>query len=95
MARSPRTFANTRLKLDLQPRPPNVPLLRALWSLLDGISGLLKGSWGVLEADTTSSVFVLLQSKDSSKTGRAGREQLSLVCGPLRFQEPTWDFSPF
>ena len=28
---------------------PNVPLLRALWSLLDGIWGLLKGSWGVLE----------------------------------------------
>ena len=27
---------------------PNVPLLRALWSLLDGIWGLLKGSWGVL-----------------------------------------------
>ena len=30
------------------PRPPNVPLLRALWYLLDGIWGLLKGSWGVL-----------------------------------------------
>ena len=30
------------------PRPPNVPLLRALWSLLDGIWGVLKGSWGVL-----------------------------------------------
>ena len=30
------------------PRPPNVPLLRALWSLLDGIWGSLKGSWGVL-----------------------------------------------
>ena len=29
-------------------KPPNVPLLRALWSLLDGIWGLLKGSWGVL-----------------------------------------------
>ena len=28
------------------PRPPNVPLLRALWSLLDPSS--LKGSWGVL-----------------------------------------------
>ena len=25
---------------------PNVPLLRALWSLLDGIWGLLKDSWG-------------------------------------------------
>ena len=30
-------------------RPPNVPLLRALWSLLDAILGLLKGSWGVLD----------------------------------------------
>ena len=30
------------------PRAPNVPLLRALWSLLDGIWGVLKGSWGVL-----------------------------------------------
>ena len=30
------------------PRPPNVPLLRALWSLVDGIWGVLKGSWGVL-----------------------------------------------
>ena len=33
---------------DRLPRPPNVPLLRALWSLLDGIWGLLKGSRGVL-----------------------------------------------
>ena len=30
------------------PRPPNVPLLRAIWSVLDGIWGVLKGSWGVL-----------------------------------------------
>ena len=30
------------------PTPRNVPLPRALWSLLDGIWGLLKGSWGVL-----------------------------------------------
>ena len=29
--------------------PPNVPLLRASWSLLDGIWGILNGSWGVLE----------------------------------------------
>ena len=40
-----------RLCLDIYiyiPRPPNVPLLRAFWSLLDGIYGVLKGSWGVL-----------------------------------------------
>ena len=30
------------------PAPPKVPLVRASWSLLDGIWGVLKGSWGVL-----------------------------------------------
>ena len=30
------------------PRPPNVPLFRALWSLLDGSWGVLKGSSRVL-----------------------------------------------
>ena len=30
------------------PRPPDVPLLRASWSLLDGIWGVLQDSWGVL-----------------------------------------------
>ena len=30
------------------PTPPNVPLLRALWPLLDGIGGRLKSTWGVL-----------------------------------------------
>ena len=35
-----------------QPRPPNVPLLTALWFLLDGIWGVLTGSWGVLEYST-------------------------------------------
>ena len=29
-------------------RPSNLPLLRALWTPLDGIWGVLKGSWGVL-----------------------------------------------
>ena len=33
------------------PRPPNVPLLRASWSLLVGIWGLLKGSSGVMVLD--------------------------------------------
>ena len=32
----------------LLPTPPNVPLLRAIWSVFDGIWGLLMGSWGVL-----------------------------------------------
>ena len=30
------------------PRPPNLPLFRALGSLYDGILGVVKGSWGVL-----------------------------------------------
>ena len=30
------------------PRPPNVALLRALWSPIDGIWGVLKVSWEVL-----------------------------------------------
>ena len=41
--------SNEVLKTSVQPhrsRPLNVPLLRALWSLLDGIWGSLKGSWG-------------------------------------------------
>ena len=29
---------------------PTVPLLRALWSLLEGTWGLLKGSWGLNSA---------------------------------------------
>ena len=33
-------------KRDGIPRPPNVHLLRALWSLFVGIRGILKGSWG-------------------------------------------------
>ena len=52
------------------PRPPNVPLLRALWSLLDGIWGLLKGSWGVLVdvevdagIDSYFACFKVLQSQ--------------------------------
>ena len=32
----------------LFPSAPNVPPLRALWSLLDGIWGVLKGTWGAL-----------------------------------------------
>ena len=39
---------NPKVSIKLPNRPPNVPLLRALWSLLDVVWGLLKGSWGVL-----------------------------------------------
>ena len=43
-----------------QPCAPNVPLLRALWSLLDGIWGSLKGSWGVLEErESTKQVLTI------------------------------------
>ena len=34
------------------PTPPNVPSLRALWSLLVGIWGVLECSWGVLVDET-------------------------------------------
>ena len=42
-------------KIQAHPTPPKVPLLRAIWSLLDGIWGLLKGSWGVLDVPGVSS----------------------------------------
>ena len=45
----------SRLKSGLDsslPRPPNGPLLRALWSLVDGFGDLLKGSSGVLVDST-------------------------------------------
>ena len=32
-------------------RELHVPLLRGLWSLFDGIQGILKGSWGIVEED--------------------------------------------
>ena len=69
------------------PRPPNVPLLRAFWSLLDGIWGSLKGSWGVLVDDGARAdrlgisarfkVFSWLVafSADPSKHGRAHGHQ--------------------
>ena len=38
-----RDYGSLNLLTCLQ--PPNVPLLLALWSLLDGIGGLLHGSW--------------------------------------------------
>ena len=43
-----------------EPRPPNVPLLRAIGSLLDGIWGVLKGSWGVLEDETVCILACML-----------------------------------
>ena len=50
-----------RLSIFLLPRPPNVHLLRALWSALDGIWGLLKGSWGVL-VPTNLSIYLSIYS---------------------------------
>ena len=37
--------ARTNSQAAKLPRLPNVPLVRALWSILDGIWGILKGSW--------------------------------------------------
>ena len=46
---APAAVPTQRLHVDVEYLDPvNVPLLRALWSLLDGIWGVLKGSWGVL-----------------------------------------------
>ena len=45
---SARTLRLEVPNIKLLPTPPNIPLLRALWSVLDGTWGLLKGSWGVL-----------------------------------------------
>ena len=39
--------------------PPNVPKLRALWSRLDGIWGLLKGSRAVLGNQARGQWFAL------------------------------------
>ena len=36
------------IRLLLGPAPPNAPLLRASWSLLDGLCGVLKRSRAVL-----------------------------------------------
>ena len=49
-------------EIEAGPRPPNVPLLRALWSRLDAIWSLLKGSWGVLGC------FDLLRVAESLRT---------------------------
>ena len=46
------------------PRPSNVPLLRALWSLLDGIWGLLKGSWGVLVGVPYQGIVSMVVDRD-------------------------------
>ena len=45
---NPVEFLQHRFQAYSLPRAPNIPLLRALWSLLDGTWGVLKGSWGVL-----------------------------------------------
>ena len=45
------------LRWQQRPRPPNAPLLRALWSLLNYISGFLKGLLGGAETDRALAVF--------------------------------------
>ena len=46
-AQTGRASSGASSKLLREPRPTNVPLLRASWPLLDGIWGVLKCSWGV------------------------------------------------
>ena len=45
---TPQGWDQSRHKIGAIPRPPNVSLLTALWSLLVGRGGIVKGSWGVL-----------------------------------------------
>ena len=40
------SYPMTETTQGFQPRPRNVALFRAFWSPLDGIWGILKGSWG-------------------------------------------------
>ena len=47
-------------KYEVYPRPPNVPLLGALWSLLVGIWGILKGSWGVLDMVSILGIVIMI-----------------------------------
>ena len=61
--------------------PPNVPLLRALCSQLDGTWGVLKGSWGVLSgpcSETKGSLKLLGQCSDQ----HGGFSALSSYTGP-------------
>ena len=41
-------IASSWMQAPCWPTPPNVPPLRVVWSLLDGILGVLNSSWGVL-----------------------------------------------
>ena len=45
-------ITNIRYQVPPEPRPPNVPLIRALWPLFGGTWGLFDSSWVVLEPST-------------------------------------------
>ena len=47
------------VEVDIYLAPSNVPLLRAFWCLVDGIRGLLKGSWGVLDIQYCRPTFLI------------------------------------
>ena len=55
------------------PRPPNVPLLRALRSLLDCIWDLLKGSWGVLVEGFRTRAFLVEDCCKACRQSRPGK----------------------
>ena len=57
----PDRFEKPRRLVRFLPRPPNVSLFRALWSLLDGMCGVLNGSWGVLVFSTEDAFHILVK----------------------------------
>ena len=72
----PKTMKGMVFRTSLDSRPPNVPLSRALWSLLVGIWGILKGSWGVAREASNIGYLDLVGSRTkgtcSGSTGSAG-----------------------
>ena len=73
------------------PRPPNVPLLKALWSLVDGIWGVLKGilggagSFGVQVCQVLNQELAIHQAGWSNVKARATNQQ-----PPASYVESRW-----
>ena len=75
--------AKPRLELSCDPRPPNVPLLRALWSLLDGIWALLQGSWGVLDypaVEDRKDAGIIMPEEGSQQARRNSTLMVAELC---------------
>ena len=55
---------------------PKVPLLRALWSLLDGIWSVLQGSWGLLAYQPSGARAASQEVGTDAETGTAAPSSL-------------------